>query len=43
MIRVREVSSAHLELVVGNDDDDITKEVVAGKKYGTWTKRECSS
>ncbi|KAI9651071.1 hypothetical protein NHQ30_001108 [Ciborinia camelliae] len=35
MIRVREVSSAHLGLVVGNDGDIVTKKVVAGKKYGS--------
>ncbi|TGO77619.1 hypothetical protein BELL_0098g00090 [Botrytis elliptica] len=34
IIRVREVSSSHLGLIVGDDGDIITEEVMADKKYG---------
>ncbi|RAL66507.1 hypothetical protein DID88_006197 [Monilinia fructigena] len=38
MVRVREVSSSHLGLVVGDDADYLTKGVVVGKEYGTLGK-----
>ncbi|KAF7914350.1 uncharacterized protein EAF01_000756 [Botrytis porri] len=34
IIRVREVSSSHLGLIVGDDGDITTEEVMADKKYG---------
>ncbi|THV46004.1 hypothetical protein BGAL_0428g00100 [Botrytis galanthina] len=38
MIRVREVSSSHLGLIVDDDGDTTTEEVMADKKYGCLRK-----
>lgn len=40
MVRVREVASSHLGLVVGDDGDSFTKGLVAGKMYGNLGQKE---